>query len=208
MSIFGRKGVKTHIRTGTFKCPSCLSTQVYTLKKVTNFHSFLTVPLIRCEEEDPYVECQSCCNKYIPRVLDYDPGTKDQVFLNLYQDALTRTLALIVLTDQTHSLQKKMLMLSMLKKFGGDEMQMSDLEVILQRESRSKEMAFEKLLKLKNQMNGNGRNLILKCALTVATVDGPLNEIDLVIITKLAETLGISSQNLVNMLSSSSAEAA
>jgi len=200
MRIFGKRGVKTHITTGTFTCPGCNSTQVYALKQITNFMAIFNVPVIRSEDEKPYIECQNCKSTYIPRVLDYDPVTRDQKFIKLYQEALTRSLALIVLTDESQSSQKKMMMLSMIKKFGNHELQMHDLELILKREVGSEDTAFEKLRKLKPQLNRNGRNLLLKCTLSVAMIDGNLTDFELVIITKLAEILGVSSQGLIGIL--------
>ena len=200
MRIFGKRGVKTHIQTGTFYCPSCTGTQLYSLKKITNFVSIFTVPLVKSDEDQPYVECQNCGGTYITRVLDYDPNTQDQPFLTLYREALTRSLGLLILIDSSHSMQKKMLMLSMLKKFGDEQLDMLALENLLELERKKSDSAFDSLDKLKHQLNDRGRNLILKCALSVATIDSDLTEFELVVITKYAEALGISSSALVSLI--------
>ncbi len=208
MRIFGKRGVKAHLSTGTFTCPSCESTQVYTIKKVTNFVTLLKVPIIKADEEQPYVECQNCFGTYIPRVLDYDPKTRDRTFLQTYRNALIRALSLIVLTDSGNSSQKKMLMLSMLKKFNNQDLRMHDLELILSEESKKSDTAFAVLKRLQPQLNKNGRDLILKCALSVAMIDGPLTEFELVIISKLAEALGIPSYQLVSLISENESRSA
>ena len=197
MRIFGTKGVKTHLTTGTFSCPFCKSTQVYALKKVISYYAVFQVPLISSKEELVYVECQGCFNRYIPRVLDYDPHTRDEMFIELYEQSLMHVLAMMVLTDLELSFQKKMVMLSMLKKFSREDMMMEDLDKKLAQVSQNRESTFNKLRAINPLLNRHGRELILKCAVSVASVDGPLNELELVLIAKVADAMGIDSQHLV-----------
>lgn len=203
MSIFGMKGVKTHLNTGTFTCPCCHSTQVYALKKISYFYSFFDLPLLPADKENTYVECQSCFNTYIPRVLNYDPSIGDDRFINQYQEVLTHILAMIVLTDPEESYQKRMLMLSMLKKFTSMDLILSDLEDILMHVSIHPEVTFEKLKVISPLLNQHGKELLLKSAVSVGAIDSPLSELEMVLITKMAQALGINSNHLAWLIQAS-----
>ncbi len=199
MRIFGTKGVKSHVSTGTFHCPSCQSTQVYALKQIIDYYSILELPIVPQSRQRQFVECQCCRKAFITRVLDYDPVTKDQAFVEQYREVLTQVLALFVLIDEENSTQKKMVMLSMLKKFSSKPLYMEDLEEILLMTSVDNS-AFEKLQLINPSLNRTGRELILKCALSVATIDGLVNEFELVLMTKITECLGLDSQFLIRLL--------
>lgn len=68
--IFGTRGVRSTIKEGQFYCPQCVSDQSYKHKKVTQFFTLYFIPLIPLSNKGTYVECQSCKNTYIERVLD------------------------------------------------------------------------------------------------------------------------------------------
>ena len=205
MSIIGKKGVTTPIDAGTFYCPSCLSTQAYVLKETSRFLAFWHIPLFRAGQPDFFVECQECKGTYIPRVLDYDPAQRDQPFMDQYQEVFCRALALVMMVDGNPSQEKKILMLTLLQQFDGGHLQLDDVEVILAAEAMQPQSVFDALKQIRPKLNTHGRDIILKSALTVATLEGPLNEFELVIITKMAESLGISAELLVSLISKSAA---
>ncbi len=205
MSIIGKKGVTTHIDAGTFYCPSCLSTQAYVLKKTRRFLAFWHIPLLRAGQPDFFVECQECKGTYIPRVLDYDPSIRDQPFMDQYQAVFYRALALVMMVDGNPTQEKKILMLTLLQQFDGDHLQLDDIEKILAAEAKQPQTVFNALKEIRPKLNAHGRDIILKSALALATLEGPLNEFELVIITKMAESLGISAELLVSLISRSAA---
>lgn len=71
--IFGTRGVRSTVKEGKFFCPQCISEQRYKHKKVTQFFTLYFIPVIPLGNKGTYVECQSCRNTYIERVLSMQP---------------------------------------------------------------------------------------------------------------------------------------
>lgn len=71
--IFGTRGVRSTIKEGQFYCPQCDGQTRYKHKKVTQFFTLYFIPLIPLGNKGQYVECQSCRNTYIERILQMRP---------------------------------------------------------------------------------------------------------------------------------------
>jgi uncharacterized tellurite resistance protein B-like protein len=68
--IFGTRGVRSTMDEGQFYCPQCDGQTRYKHKKVTQFFTLYFIPLIPLGVKGRYVECQSCRNTYIERILE------------------------------------------------------------------------------------------------------------------------------------------
>ena len=68
--IFGTRGVRSTMDEGQFYCPQCDGQTRYKHKKVTQFFTLYFIPIIPLGVKGKYVECQSCRNTYIERILE------------------------------------------------------------------------------------------------------------------------------------------
>lgn len=68
--IFGTRGVRSTMDEGQFYCPQCDGQTRFKHKKVTQFFTLYFIPLIPLGVKGKYVECQSCKNTYIERILE------------------------------------------------------------------------------------------------------------------------------------------
>jgi uncharacterized tellurite resistance protein B-like protein len=68
--IFGTRGVTSTIKDGRFHCPQCDTEKSYRHRKVTQFFTLYFIPVIPLGAKGTYVECQSCRNTYVERVLE------------------------------------------------------------------------------------------------------------------------------------------
>ena len=57
---------------GQFFCPQCAGPRSYKHKKVTTFFTLYFIPLIPLGRKGDYVECQSCKNTFVQRVLELE----------------------------------------------------------------------------------------------------------------------------------------
>ena len=71
--IFGTRGVKSTQQEGQFHCPQCNSTQHYRHRSVRRFFTLYFIPLIPLDKVGEYVECSTCRNTYITRILEMSP---------------------------------------------------------------------------------------------------------------------------------------
>ena len=75
--IFGTRGVRSTVKEGTFFCPQCNSDKGYKHKKVTQFFTLYFIPLIPLGNKGEYVECKSCNNTFVERVLSIQKPSID-----------------------------------------------------------------------------------------------------------------------------------
>ncbi|MFT5820175.1 MAG: putative tellurite resistance protein B-like protein [Crocinitomix sp.] len=68
--IFGTRGVRSTMQEGQFHCPQCDGQTRFKHKKVTKFFTLYFIPLIPLGNKGTYVECQSCRNTYVDRILE------------------------------------------------------------------------------------------------------------------------------------------
>lgn len=71
--IFGTRGIRSTMQEGQFYCPQCDGQTRFKQKKVTQFFTLYFIPLIPLGNKGSYVECQSCRNTYIDRILETRP---------------------------------------------------------------------------------------------------------------------------------------
>lgn len=68
--IFGTRGIRSTMQEGQFHCPQCDGQTRFKQKKVTQFFTLYFIPLIPLGNKGSYVECQSCRNTYVDRILE------------------------------------------------------------------------------------------------------------------------------------------
>jgi uncharacterized tellurite resistance protein B-like protein len=68
--IFGTRGIRSTVQEGQFYCPQCDGQTRFKQKKVTQFFTLYFIPLIPLGNKGTYVECQSCRNTFIDRILE------------------------------------------------------------------------------------------------------------------------------------------
>lgn len=72
--VFGTRGVKSTQSEGQFHCPQCNSTQHYRHRTVRRFFTLFFIPVIPLDKLGEYVECSTCRNTYISRILELSPA--------------------------------------------------------------------------------------------------------------------------------------
>jgi uncharacterized tellurite resistance protein B-like protein len=75
--IFGTRGIRSTKQEGQFYCPQCDAQTNFKQKKVTRFFTLYFIPLIPLGNQGSYVECQSCRNTFVDRVLEMNQETID-----------------------------------------------------------------------------------------------------------------------------------
>lgn len=85
--IFGTTGIRSTIKEGNFLCPQCLAERRYKHKKVTQFFTLYFIPLIPLGNKGEYVECQTCRNTYIERVLHLSESIREAQSNQVVEDA-------------------------------------------------------------------------------------------------------------------------
>ena len=196
MIIFGTRGVKSTMESGDFLCPQCAIESPYKHKKVTNFFTLYFIPLIPLGKAGEYVECQTCKGTFVPRVLDYDPRQSENEFQSQYEKAMRHSMVLMMLADGVIDDNEMIMVQKIINKFGHHDMTLPELESYVEQVEQQKEPIGKYLKNVGPSLNEHGKELIIQCALAVASADGHIDNSELVMIKEMANAMEMSSSHL------------
>jgi|TARA_B110000495_G_C22975406_1_gene572837 uncharacterized tellurite resistance protein B-like protein len=201
MIIFGTRGVKSTIKSGDFNCPQCEQSTPYRHRKVTKFFTLYFIPLIPLGSAGEYVECGTCKGTFIPRVLNSDNSSNKDEFLANYEKAIRHSMVLVMLADGVIDENEKNQVITIINKFGKNDLSMPELEAYINTVQKENEEVTTYLKKVGPSLNEHGKETIIKCALSVAAADGNIDDSELDLISKMGQSMEMSSSHLKGILS-------
>lgn len=200
MIIFGTKGLKFTISEGNFECPQCDAPRRYKFKKVTRYFTLYFIPLIPLGKLGEYVECQTCKGTFIPKVLDYDRDAQANDFLAEYEKAIKHSMILIMLADGEIDEGEMLTVHDIVNKFTHHDIELEQLRVEVARIQKNPEDISTYLKRVSPSLNEHGKELIIRCAFSVAAADGNIDDSELKLIQKMASIMDIPQAHLKQVL--------
>jgi len=202
MIIFGTRGVTSTMEKGAFFCPQCEADRDYNFKKVTRFFTLYFIPVIPLGRVGEYVECQSCRGTFIPRVLEYQPQQQSQdEFLSEYEKAVKHSMVLMMLADGEIDPNEKDTVLKIINKFSHHDLTMTELDDYIYQVENNPEDISTYLRKVGPMLNEHGKEVLIRCAFSVAAADGHIDSSEVDLIKKMAEVMEMSSSHLKGIMS-------
>jgi uncharacterized tellurite resistance protein B-like protein len=200
MIIFGTRGVKSTIEEGIFNCPQCEANKDYKLKKVFKFFTLLFMPLIPLGKKGEYVECSSCKGTFIPNVLNYQSDNSSDKVLAEYEKTMKHCMVLIMLADGQIDPNEMSTVLRIINKFGHNDLTLNELEEYVRQVERDQEDVSTYLIRVTPSLNDHGKEIIIKCALAVASSDGNIDKAEFAVIKKMSKTMEMSNSHFKSIL--------
>ena len=200
MIIFGTRGVKSTLSQGQFDCPQCGSNRAYKHKKVTRFFTLYFIPVIPLGKIGEFVECQSCKGTFVPKVLDYQKGPSNDAFLSEYEKAIKHAMVLIMLADGEIDDQELITVQQVINKFSHHDLTMEELETYIEVVQRQPEAISTYLKRIAPSLNEHGKEVLIKCALSVAAADGHIDDSEIQLIKEMAEAMEMSPYHIKGIL--------
>ena len=188
------------MKEGQFLCPQCATQRRYKYKKVTQFFTLYFIPLIPLNKLGEYVECQTCKGTFVPRVLDYKPENQQNEFQSVYEQAMRHSMVLMMLADGEIDAGEMDMVLKIINKFGHNDMTMAQLDSYVQEVQKNPEPISTYLKKVTPALNEHGKEIIIKCALAVASADGNIDESEIQLVNEMAKTMEMSAHHLKGIL--------
>lgn len=201
MIIFGTRGVKSTMNEGDFHCPQCATQKRFKHKKVTQFFTLYFIPLIPINRVGEYVECQDCRGTFVPKVLEYRQNASSDKFLAEYEKAITHSMVLIMLADGVIDENEKIMVQKIFNKFSHHDITLTELEAYIARVQRNPEDISTYLKRVTPSLNEHGKEILIKCAVSVAAADGHIDDSEIALINQMAKVLEMSSSHLKGILS-------
>ena len=200
MIIFGTRGVKFKIDEGRFLCPQCAKERDYKHKKVRRFFTLYFIPLIPLDSLGDYVECTTCKGTFVSRVLDYKPAMGENQFQSEYEKAMRHCMIMMMLADGEIDEKEMDMVLKIINKFGHNDITMSELEGLVEVVEHKNEPIQKYLSKITPSLNEHGKEIIIKCAIAVASSDGHVDDSEIALIQEMALTMEMSKYHVKGLL--------
>lgn len=201
MIIFGTRGVKSTLKEGSFHCPQCECNKNYKHKKVTKFFTLYFIPIIPLERLGEFVECQSCKGTFITKVLDYRKDAASDQFLSEYEKAMKHCMVLIMLADGEIDENEMAMVQKIVNKFGHNDITLDELEQYVKQVEQNREDIATYLKKVTPSLNEHGKEIVIKCALSVAGADGNIDASEIKLIQEMATVMEMSPSHFKGILS-------
>lgn len=203
MIIFGTRGVSSKVGEGNFNCPQCASVQPYKHKKSRRFFTLYFIPLIPLDTLGEYVECGTCRNTFIPRVLEFSPSksNSNNEFQSIYEQAIKHSAILTMVADGKIEQSELVAVQSIINKFSHHDISLTELERQAKLAQLSPEPVDKYLSKIAPQLNEHGKEEIIKSAVAIALSDGHMDESELALIHEMGKALDMSPSHLKGILS-------
>jgi len=201
MIFFGTRGVKSTLSQGQFNCPQCEANRDYKHKKVTRFFTLYFIPIIPLGKLGDFVECQSCKGTFVSKVLDYNKDAASDAFLAEYEKAMKHCMVLIMLADGEIDDNEMVAVQAIINKFSHNDVTLDQLEEYVDEVKAKSENISTYLRGVTPSLNEHGKEIIIKCALSVAAADGNIDASELNLIKEMATTMEMSGSHLKGILS-------
>ncbi len=200
MIIFGTRSVKFTKEQGQFHCPQCARQTDYKHKSARRFFTLYFIPLIPLDKLGEYVECRSCRGTFIPRVLEYQQDAGSDQFLSEYEKAIKHSVVLMMLADGEIDDREKDVVLQVINKFSHNDIVMSQLDEYIAKAQQQPEDVGTYLKKVAPRLNGHGKEIVIKCALSVAAADGHIDDSEIALLQQMASALDMTDSHVKGIL--------
>ena len=201
MIIFGTRGVKFTLKEGAFCCPQCGNEQPFRHRSVRRFFTLYFIPVIPLDRLGEYVECRTCKGTFIPRVLEHQPHQSKEAFLSEYEKAVKHAMVLMMLADGEIDEQEMITVHQIINKYSHHDITFDELEAYTQEVAKNPERISTYLQKVGPSLNEHGKEVLIKCALSVAAADGHIDDSEITLVKEMAKVMEMSGAHLRGIMS-------
>ena len=206
MIIFGTRSVKFTKEQGQFHCPQCNCQREYKHKSARRFFTLYFIPVLPLDKLGEYVECRTCRGTFIPRVLEYQQNNNNDQFLSEYEKAIKHSVVMMMLADGEIDQREKEVVLKVINKFSHNDITMLELDQYIQQVQTQPGDLNTYLKRVAPRLNGHGKEIVIKCALSVAAADGHIDRTEIDLLGQIATALGMTDSHLRGILNQMTAQ--
>lgn len=200
MIIWGTRGVTTTSEKGEFYCPQCSGRQPYKLKKVRKFFTLYFIPTIPLGTRGEYVECQRCEGTYRTEVLALDPEVRDKRIEAEFKTGLRRALAMMILADEQILSIEIEVAQKIYEGLTGSILPKADMDREIGAARSSPMDLWSYLESMRDALNTQGKEIILKAIFAVAMIDGDFDEAERELFVSVGEALELTPAHIKGII--------
>ncbi len=196
MIIFGTRSADKTIGSGTFYCPRCQANFPYLHKRVRQYFSLYFIPLIPLGTLGEQIECQQCGSPYGLEVLNYDPGVGAAEFQEVLHRCVKQLMIDAMLTDGTIKEVEVQAIRRIYQQMTGKNLAAKAVKTEARQVASRRQDTARLLTQIARGLDDEGKELVVRAAVTVATADGELQDAERALLAEVGNALGMSPVHL------------
>lgn len=195
--IFGTRSRATTTDTGRFFCPACGKRRPYDLKEVRRHGTLYFIPVLPLDKVGEYVECKKCGATFYPKVLNSMPELRSRQIEARFHKGVRGVLVHMMLADGNTTGAELETVRRVYRSVTGTELD----EKRLHKQARSKKWTRKlglvaSLSALSRTLNDQGKEVILRAAARVATVDGRVGPEEHDLLLEIGDSLDMTKKDV------------
>ncbi|MEL6329196.1 MAG: TerB family tellurite resistance protein [Planctomycetota bacterium] len=204
MIIFGTRGITTTRGRGQFYCPQCSGDKDFVLKRLRSFFHIYFIPLLPISGKTEFLRCKGCRQDFRTEVLQMDPRVAAIALAEQFQRALRRTISAVVMADGKIDDAEIATAREIVAQVVG--LELTPDEVVSELEEATSighDAVLADLTDLGPQINDQGKELIVRAAMSIASADGSFDDEERELVGKVAGALGMSPAHVRGLMAES-----
>ena len=189
MILWGSNSKTFAERNGNFYCPECDDYKNYEFRKVKKYFILFFILQFETEDLGEYVECGECKSTFKEDVLKYDPKASDLEIRGLYFSAARDIMISIAMADGKIGDNEFEKIINSFEKITQIKLGKVDLLEAI-RNLKTREHTLSEITKaVAPYLNDQGKETVLRAAITISKADGVIQEEELNLLHALADDL-------------------
>ena len=189
MIIWGSKLRIFTERKGNFYCPECNENKNYELKKVKKYFNFLFILQVEIGNLAEYIECSECNSTFKEDVLKYDPEADKIKIRGLYFSAARDIMISIAMADGKIGDSEFERIINSFEKITQIKLEKADLLDAIRKLKIREHTLSEITEEIAPYLNDQGKETVLRAAITISKADGAIQEEELNLLHSLSDDL-------------------
>ena len=189
MIIWGSKLRVFTERKGNFYCPECNEYKNYELKKVKKYFNFLFILQLEIGNLAEYIECSECNSTFKEDVLKYDPEADKIKIRGLYFSAARDIMISIAMADGKIGDSEFERIINSFEKITQIKLEKADLLDAIRKLKIREHTLSEITEEIAPYLNDQGKETVLRAAITISKADGAIQEEELNLLHSLSDDL-------------------
>ncbi|MGB1031905.1 MAG: DUF4253 domain-containing protein [Flavobacteriales bacterium] len=189
--IIETKNVESVVSDGIGMCPACVAKRPCTARMVLAYFAVFSFPVFPIRKVTQYIECSTCTFQFnfIEGKSNLPKGQDTSTNVN---HAIEHALIQVMLADGKSHPDEKNQIVSILNELFPNNLTVTKLDELTEKFQKEGQETSVHLSKVQNALNNVGKQNMIKLAVSVASIDGKINDLEFQVISKIGQAIGMS----------------
>lgn len=200
MIIWGTTGRSSRLESGTFHCPRCGNDKPFDIVGVHRWFTLYFIPVIPLGEAGRYLECKNCSATFDEAVRHHDPEVESAKLRASFEGTMLRAMLVMAQADGVVEDRELDAVADIMTQLTGNAYEVEEVRAAL--DACGHPSMESVLASIAGSLNDNGKGMVLKGLVMIASIDGHLAEGEKETLYSAGKAMGIRRKDIAGILAS------